>query len=1224
MATVNWTAEQNDAINLRGDNILVAAGAGSGKTTVLIERIIRRLLDEDNPVDVDKLLVVTYTNAAAAEMKHRLAVALHKAVNDRPGDRHLARQLSLLQRAQITTLHSFCLDVVRKYYYLLDLDPESKIGNETDLFILRESVLDEVFEKSYAEEKSSLRLLLRKYSRGIDDNVIKAMILKVVDAANSMPKPKVWLDSLAEPYEKGNISLWMEYILCGIKQDLLVCLAAYEEMLVFCTDGMSGLEKYADLFTGEKAAVEAALTCCDEEDFNKEHWDKYAFAVNNIGFGRLPALKKGTYDPEIKESIKQKRDDIKSSVKKMQESYFWQDSAQLEGAVLRLYPEAKALVDLCNEYMVQWQKRKRQKCYFEFSDLEHYCLEILQNSDVVKQLQAEFEEVFVDEYQDINRVQEAVLNAVSRLDNRFMVGDIKQSIYRFRMAEPGLFNDKYYSYAEKDGGRRIDLMDNFRSQRNIIDCVNYVFRQLMTGEQLEVTYDKQAELKSGNTTLEPCPVEVLLLDNESVLKNAADIFDVDTENIGGVDEDGQSADPILDMLKAEKEALVIAEKIQAAAAEGREYKDFCILLRTVKNVAVVTRDVLQKAGIPCITEGQSNFFETPEIETAVSLLKIIDNPLQDIEMATVLHSPVVGMTLADLAELRLLAPEAALYEAMKLSSDPRIVEFMVKLAAFCKPMNILGMKDFCKRVFEQTGLLAVMTAQNGGELRRDNLLEFLSVAAEYDESSYRGLYRFISYLEWLRVKGKEGRKQVNGQNAVTVMSIHRSKGLEFPVVFIAGLDKQFNKIDLRDDILLHREMGLGLRFVDLKKRIKYRTLGFLAIAMKMDWEIKAEELRVLYVAMTRAKERLVLVGTVKNREKALQKAASAVNCADWQLPVDILKKCNSYMDLLLLALVRHRDCVILRLGEMKSFSSEIFNDRCCWQVKFVEELQNQIIADEEEKIENGNKILTEHLRNTVIEDEVKKQLLWRYPHADIAGFPVKWSATAINSLKNSFENSIKTDRNNLRETPADYFPKHSGKWYADLGICVHYLLEKIDLQALCRGVNAEDLLQLILDGYETSADIKNAVDVKKIAGFFYSAVGKELLEACGEDRYVLRETDFTLALTVGEFAEVFFNKKSINEQDIADFAAICNLDYRINHDEKVFFQGVIDLCYKTAAGWVLLDYKSGFSRELSDEAVQKKYGSQLALYEMALEKILGENVVKKYIYYTSDNRLVEM
>lgn len=1250
LAGVKWTPEQEAAINLQGDNILVAAGAGSGKTTVLIQRIINRLVDLENPVDVDKLLVVTFTNAAAAEMKHRLAVALHKAIAQRPQDKHLSRQLSLLQRAQITTLHSFCLDVVRKYSYLLDLDPQSQIADETDLYILKEKVLEDVFEKFYGMENSPLKLLLKAYSRGIDDRAVKNMILLVVEYANSTPYPDEWLNNLAEPYQSGNIRHWVDYMLENVRDDFASFVQMYDDILDICSTSTDGLENYTETLLAEKCALEAVTSdddgeeneydeydeyfddsiddgCPSEYEDLYEDWDLYKEKIDNITFGRLPAVRNA--DSDLKDSIQNRRKGIKDAVKKYQENYFNWSQYEIELSVERLTPVAEALVTLCNAYLAELKKRKKAKKYLEFSDLEHYCLEILADETVAQQLKNEFEEVFVDEYQDINNVQEAVLNAVSRPDNRFMVGDIKQSIYRFRMAEPGLFNAKYNSYEKGIGGIRIDLMDNFRSQSNIIDCINFLFRRLMTGGNLEVMYDQKAELKAGNKDLPRLPVDLLILDSESIGANSDySVYPSDESFENG--SDGGETDPIADMAKAEKEALVIAEKIKEELQNGRKYADFCILLRSVQNVGVVIRDVLQKAGIPCITDGQSNFFETPEIEVAVSLLKIIDNPLQDIDMAAVLHSPVVGLSLAELAKLRILLPGEPLYKAMALSEDWRIKAFYQMLKTFREPMNISGMADFCQRVFSQTGLFAVMSAQSNGELRCENLLELISVAGEYDRNAYGGLYRFITYLEWLRIKGKDSRRQVTSGNAVTVMTIHRSKGLEFPVVFIAGLDKKFNEMDLRNDIILHRDMGLGMRYVDTDNYTKCKTIGFWAIAKKIAWESRAEELRILYVAMTRAKERLILVGTVKNYNSITAKALKSISYTQPQLPHNLVKNCGSYLDWLLLALCGHHDFKDFLYGFVSFGVGGNSKDNGEWRVTVIESLSADGLSEESEEEFANSEFLEANLQKTVIENSVKKQLDWQYPHAAMSQMPIKWSATALNKTKDfvlkTAENSAEENQEVMKDAEEQVKDEpflHSLEWYAERGTCIHFLLENIDLQKINQGAEPKILFAELLENYNTAEDIKKSVSIAKLACFFRSKIGRGLLKAQQDGGIVLREADFTLVLTIDELAQVFFGKNDVSEAEIREFADGYNLNYEIDRNERVFFQGVIDLCFATAGGWYLVDYKSGSSKDLKDDDVRQKYGSQIMLYNMALSKITGQKIIGKYIYYTSDNRFVE-
>lgn len=1222
---VNWTAKQEEAITYRGQNILVSAGAGSGKTTVLIERIIRRLKDAENPVDVDRLLVVTYTNAAAAEMKHRLAVALQKAIAENPGNKHLSRQLSLLQRAQITTLHSFCLDVVRKYYYLLDIDPDTKIGNETDLYMLREAVLDEVFADFYDLDDSPLRLLLRKYSRGIDDRGIKEMVLKTVENANSLPDPRQWLEGLRRTYDDADVAAWMSYLVENCRHELEYYLKQYDEIIALCSEEINGLQGYCAKLLPERAALDRAAAALGAFQ-NPDDWDACVEAVQQINFQRLSGAKKDC-DPDVKEFVTDfTRDIIKKAINThFQKKYFSQSYQEIMEDMAALRPVADGLVEICLAYMNKWQERKKEKCCFEFSDLEHYCLELLTNANVSDRLREEFAEVFIDEYQDINRVQEAILNAVSGSYNRFMVGDIKQSIYRFRMAEPGLFNDKYEKYGMEQGGHRIDLMDNFRSQQNIIDCVNYAFRRLMTGGDLEVKYYRAAELRAGNTTLPQLPVELIILNKEEIGGIS------ETKEYGNADDESENDDPIADLEKAEKEALIIAERIKAELRNGKTYGDMCILLRSPKNIAAVMNNVLQKAGIPCMTDGEGNFFATPEVETAISLLKIIDNPLQDIELAAVLHSPVVGLSLAELAELRLLAPEESLYAAMKESSDIRIRKFMRQLEDFRNPTKLMGMQDFCRRVFTEFGLLSVMTAQTGGDMRRENLLEFINVAAEYDKAVYKGLYRFISYLEWLREQGKGAPRQIATRNAVTILSIHRSKGLEFPIVFVAAMDKKFNTRDQNDNLLLHREMGLGLRQVDPGRRIKYRTLGFNAITMRMLWETWAEELRVLYVAMTRAKEQLILIGTEK-LAVVYQKTAVAGREKNWQLHPMLLKNNSSYLHWLVMALSVHHDCRALRRDECLEISPAISGDDSRWQVEIINDLPAAAMAEEDDKQEQGSRMIAEKMRQVQVTPKLTAAMGWQYEHRDIAALPVKWSATSLKEKKDgdflpkqrfAKSSDLFMDKKDTVEESARS-NKKDGSNYAAIGTCVHYLLEKTDPRKIIAGEDPAVIMAELLAAYDLPEQDKKQININNVAGFFSSLLGEQLLKAHGEGRKIMREVDFILVLTIEEFAQVFFNSDQVSEEQIAEFSACFNLDYRKNTAEKIFFQGVIDLCFETEAGWVLADYKSGYNDLLDDSAVVEKYGSQLKLYQLALEKITGRQVLRKYIYFTMNNRLTEI
>ncbi len=1197
-----WTDEQLAAMQKGGGNLLVAAGAGSGKTAVLIERVLGIITDETEPVDVDDLLILTYTNAAAAEMRARLAQALAKRLAGQPNNVYLNRQLVLLPRAHIMTIHAFCRELLHENGYMLGLDAKSRIGNDGELAILREKTLDDVFEAAYADANSGLKELLRHYCRGIGDENLRELVLRLIEFGQSMPDVAAWLDSLGAVYAAGEADAWVSYFAECLAEGLAENAARLNSARRLAE--AAGLDKHVTLLAAEADALAALAERAD----NKEALPEVLAALDRLEFKSAPPVRaKEGVDIAAKDRVLALRKRAREGVAGLLREGRVLLSGGLAAELAELKPLALALVNLAGQYYQAWQQAKRRAKLLEFADLEHYALSLLQKEElgVAADLRRRFYEILVDEYQDINEVQEKLLSLLANGQNRFMVGDIKQSIYRFRLAEPGLFMAKFAAYGRGEGGRRVDLNRNFRSQSGVLVGVNFVFSQLMTGGHLEINYDAAAQLYCGRPELTPAPCELLIIDREAVRGEATP---ADDEN------------PLAEMQNAELEANLLAERLLAEHAAGRAWGDMVVLLRAVKSWAPVLSRVFATRGIPCRTDGQEEFLRLPEVQVVLTLLTVLDNPRQDIPLAALLHSPLVGLKLADLADIRRLADIPAgesLYDGLCRSHEPRLLELALKLDTWRQQSRELGAFDLLDYLYNETALPELLGSLPGGELRRQNLAELLRLAAEYDENGGLGLSRFLRYL----AAGKRQPQTAEQADAVRLMSIHKSKGLEFPVVFVAGLAGKFNEDDFKQDILLHRALGLGMRRVELEKRRKYPTFGFNMIMRKARWENLAEALRILYVAMTRAEQKLVLVGTAPSLG-ALSRQLAALS--EDGVSAGFLAERPAYLPWLAAALLTHKDGGKLRelVGwpVTSQAAAAIPGADGDWRIEIIDHIARPEAATEQAAFSYADWLAAGETADAAAIDAL---LAREYPAAELAHLPVKWSATAFARLEplppdeEAPSNPLDDAAQKLAYEAADE-TAHAPEWYAAVGVLTHKLLEKADLVSLAGDEDAAAHLERLWREYapDFAPDVAQAVRPAQLAQFFAGELGGRLLAAARQNQTVLREQRFTANLTLAELSAL----DGKTYQKLLELAGIRAGAYP---EEGLFLQGVIDLAFAEPAGWVLVDYKSGSGRQ-NDAAVREKYGLQLALYRQALATALGQPVQAGYIYFTSAGRAVRI
>lgn len=1233
---VTWTEEQWKAIWAKDQDILVAAAAGSGKTAVLVNRIIQKVILEDNPIDVDELLVVTFTNASAAEMRHRVSEALEKEINENPHSQHLRKQLSLINRASISTLHSFCLEVIRKYYYLTDIDPGFRIADSTEAQLLRDEVMEELFEEQYGQgDNEAFFKLVDAFTSDRNDDALQNIVRSLYDFSRSNPDPDQWLNHAAQMYDlaegAGIDDLpFIESLQFDIGLQLDTAKDLLERSLEL-TKVPGGPAPRAENYLADLDLVAKLARVKDSS------WNALYEEIQNVKFGTAKRCTGEDFNKEIVDEATKHRDKAKKIIKSLQEELF----SRKPESYLRDIRELKGYVDTLIMLVKQFEQRffaaKSEKNLVDFADLEHYCLDILTGetidgertpSEAAIEYRNQFKEVLVDEYQDTNLVQESILRLVTAdgeySGNLFMVGDVKQSIYRFRLAEPNLFLGKYsrFTHDGADSGLRIDLNRNFRSRREVLDGTNFLFRQLMGLTVGEIDYDEDAQLKKGAPYPEDkeYPIELHLIDGAA-----------DTSEAGQDNEDSEVGFEAEELEKAQLEARMMARLIKRAINEKQQiydtktkqyrsatYRDMVILLRSMPWAPQIMEE-FKKQGIPVYANLSSGYFEATEVAIMISLLKVIDNPQQDIPLASVLRSPIVGMDEEEMSQIRLYHT-GTYYEALAdfyRKGDPdehpdlyrKASTFYKKLVKWRKLARQEALSDLIWLLYRETQFYDFAGGMPGGKQRQANLRALYDRARQYEASSFRGLFRFLRFIERMQERGDDlGAARALGEqeDVVRLMTIHSSKGLEFPIVFIAGLSRQFNMMDLRKPYLLDKDYGFAAKYVNSELRITYPSLPQLAFKKKKQLELIAEEMRVLYVALTRAKEKLHLIASINDAEKTQQKWISQATHGEWLLKDHARAGAKSYLDWIGPSLVRHRDFQgFTGLGfEMESHPSN-------WSISVIP-MEELTVLDEEEAILQEQ--LLEHVRKSEkvdleseFVDAVKDQLNWEYGEHEAT---VHRSKQSVSELKRQYElRDEQSSTELLRKfkspiTKRPVFMQEKSLTPAERGTITHLVMQHIDLTSDITIPSIERLLVDLIQRELLTEEQREAVNPETIIDFFESDIGKRLRKA----PTIRREVPFTMSLPA---------KEAYSDWE--------------KGEEEVLIQGVIDCIFEDEQGLVLLDYKtdaitgrfaSGY--EGAKDILADRYRMQLELYTRAVEGILNKKVTSRYLFFFDGSHLLEM
>lgn len=1239
-----WTDEQLAAVSSREGNLLVAAAAGAGKTSVLVERIIRRVTDPVEPVDVDRLLVVTFTNAAASEVRDRISRALAGEMEKRPGSTRLPRQLAMLSRAAISTLHSFCLDLLRQYFYLIDLDPAFRVADADEAALIQAGTLEELFERRYAaKDNIFFTTLVDCYGGKRDDTDLQELVLAAYNFARSTPDPAGWLNRLPESFNLADDALfdqlpWCDILKKSLAMELAAALSAIDQSIsLACSPG--GPSIYLDNLKEDREMIAHLIQKCGAD----APWSDLHKLFNGTAFSKLKGHKKEEAGGHTAEVVRKLRDSAKRKISGLVKSFFSRLPEDLCQDLRSVAPLVRELSALVLDFGESYRKAKAARSVVDFNDLEHCALQILSGpggfdpSQAAISLRERFEEVLVDEYQDINAVQESIIRLVSRQGearpNLFMVGDVKQSIYRFRLADPGLFLKKYLSYPAFSGGpeRRIELARNFRSREGLVSAVNFIFRQVMTQTVGEIAYDQGGELICGAEypgvplgQADPdSAVEVYLIERDDLEQADEPVEKAGESQLDdAAPEEGQ--EEIEEELDAtQKEARLVARRIgelvrgdggaepgltvydrAAGAYRPVTYRDVVVLLRATAGYANTFVEEFRQAGIPAYAELATGYFEATEVETVLALLKVIDNPRQDIPLAAVLRSPLVGLKAQALAKIRLASRRGDFLDAVVAASlagqgelSDRLLNLLQKLEKWRSAARQGSLADLIWSIYRETGYYDFVGGLPGGGQRQANLRALHHRARQYEASAFRGLYLFLRFIERIREGGRDlgtARALSEKENVVRIMSIHKSKGLEFPVVFVAGLGRKFNFSDLNKNVLFHKDLGFGPQLVDAKARVTYPTMAKLALRQQLKMETLAEEMRILYVALTRAREKLILVGSVKNLKNHTRRWCGPVETAGWHLPEGFLAGAATGLDWLVPALARHKDGgEIRKMGKSEgSPSAKVAADCSRWRIFF---------ETGQARSETAGPSFPEFLslvgKMQPLPEEgplagvVKHRLDWSYPFTGTVG---RASKASITDLKRRFDQLAAEED----VSPRDFRPavgrrplflqEAHGLTAAEKGSALHLVLQNLDLK---RSLASEDIKKQIEGMVERellTSEQADSVSVRRIASFFAGPLGRRVLAA----RVVLRELPFTLALPEEEVYP-----------ELIKFSG-----------ETVMLQGVVDCLADEEDGYLLLDYKTDrLTPDQLDQALDR-YRSQLDLYTRAVESITGRKVKDKYIY----------
>ena len=1177
-----FTIAQQEAIDSNACNILVSAAAGSGKTAVLTERIVRHV--SSGQVNIDNLLVVTFTESASAEMRERIAKRLHEMGN--------VNQIARLPLANISTIHAFCRKLVQEHFQVVDIDPAFRIGDEAELELIRGQVMGELFEEEY-ENKEFLDLV-DVYGGKTMDGRLDVLVRKIHDFMESDPFPQVAAERYVSLFSMRDLSTtkWADVVRDELILGLEGAIEGIKQALVIC-NFPAGPEKYIEKLEDEKLLLQNLLNKTSDETSFADMYEAFTY----IDWGRLPRItEKDEVDPSLKERVQTIRDSaVKKHVNNLVKGVFFAPPGKMQSDLTALAPRVAALMQLATSFAAKFAAEKRARNLLDFTDLEHFAIRILYPNgpgDLTPIETYKFYEVLIDEYQDSNAVQDLILSAVA--DRRFMVGDVKQSVYRFRRANPKLFLEKYRSFTPSgqlisNNGTRIDLSHNFRSRPEVLHAVNFFFSQLMCERVGEVEYDHNAALHSGHAEYpqlpKGCPPQMLIeildqadeFEPEEISEEPDDTLDDEApDNI--VAETRVIAKNILELLDKKNPRQVWDSGLGAF----RDCKpgDIAVLVRSLSSMAGTVIEELKNHGIDAVADMNAGFLEQLEIKTALAFLRVIDNPRQNIELITVLHSPVYGVTEDELLEIKQTPlsceePDATLFydHLIAFANAPsKIQRFLRDLETWRNAALNLSVSRLLGLIYDHTKYPAHVSAMPGGEIRQANLRLLLEKAMEFEETSLKGLFHFVNYIERLydsnvKTGGAIAEPTQDPSGRVRIMTIHKSKGLEFPVVICAFLGKMFNTDDTRQPVILHSELGIGPYYVDTERRTRSNTLARFSLSRLTARESLSEELRCLYVALTRAKELLILTGRSKNFDKAVQKWSNHINTADTNLPAYYRSGVKTYFDWIMPCLLRHRCAYEFVVDPGANFN--LWEHPAEFKIRrhrlsTLSEFEPQVLLhDNEVEITHDTELLTPHICN-------KSPIPSKLSISEIKRlYDITPDSTPVNDFIPSFD-------------PPQFIKAAQGPTPAQIGSALHVVTEHLDYNI---HNTAKAIEELILD-----LSVKNLLTPEEVAFIdrhkIYELINSPLAARIRRSPNVYRETPFVMTLPA---AELFSHRHVSQDQE-----------------ETILVHGIIDCYFEEDGEIVLLDYKS--------DAKPERHKTQMEIYKKAIASATAMNVKEVLIY----------
>lgn len=1203
----NWTPKQKEVIDARDQNILVSAAAGSGKTAVLVERIIKLLTDENNLVDIDNLLVVTFTKAAASEMKERVRNALDDIITNHPENEHIQKQINLINTAQITTIDSFCSFVVRENFEKIDLDPDYKIGDEGEIELLKADVLDEIITNRYEEAEPEFMKFIEQYKASKADDSVTNLIMELYTASESHVNPEKWVKSCIDNYIVSdeidlNNKPWMVKNISDIKNIMPDICKKLENAINIC-EQPDGPVNYIKALTDMHGTCKLAM-----------EKQSYRALKNSLGDYKIPRLpgKPEALNPEKAEQVKAIKSEVGTKINKLVADYLSYDIDEILEEIDVMKSQVQVIIDLALEFMDKLKEAKKENAIMDFSDLEHYALNILtyENekgeivpSDVAISMSKQYKEIMIDEYQDSNTVQEAILTSISNgagINNVFMVGDVKQSIYRFRLANPNLFLEKYDTYSEETNApkRKIILDKNFRSRKEVIDSVNYIFDTIMCRHTGGIEYIDNNRLVCGATFKE-------LPDTQD---NSTDIILIEGDKEYEIEQIAKKIKKIVDP--------DFGMKVQDKDGNLRnaKYSDIVILLRGIKGISSQYVDILEKYGIPAYTETKTGFYDAKEVLTVLNFLNVLDNPRQDIPLAGIMLSPMFNFSESELAQIRINDEESGLYDELKSylydGDDEKLIDkitnFINLINNLRKEIPYITVYDLIDKILKINGYENYIMALPSGLRRIKNIEQLKEKAVAYENSSYSGLFNFIRYIEKVKVVREEGEALSvdESDNIVRIMSIHKSKGLQFPIVFLANATSKFRPE--KDAIAIHEEYGIGMDYVNHELKVKDSSLVKSVIRNAITKENKAELLRLLYVAMTRAQEKLIITGSVKDMEKEIEKISGYRRNPYLQATGSEITDINNFMDWILLATSRNKGADEL-LKHNDSFTEaqneELYNIDASVNITAIcgetedDKLKEYIeLNDDNTKKQELLQIDGKKTYDKITEEILNKNLNWEYPYYEDVNISAKASVTEIKrqALHEYDEQQDGTEM--FKEDLPDIIPDfaksdeqlHEKLTGANRGTAYHRIFELMDLNL--PEYTVESVNEMI-NGY----------------------VKRGLIDKAGAD--CINENDviaFSKTDLFERMKQAQWRGELFREQKFLLGKKACEVNPNTDSEELVVIQGIIDVCFIENGRYYVVDYKTDKVRKM--EQLYDKYSVQLDYYKEAIEQITGKKVEDEIIY----------